>query len=85
MPLVIRGRTIYSDKGFPLKEIHCPQKVSKVDLSKDDETGFQCRHCSEKVVNTDHMTEDEVVALLENKHETCLFINLANPLFKVQQ
>ena len=37
MPLVIRGQTIYSDKGFPLKEILCPRKVSKADLSKVDE------------------------------------------------
>lgn len=84
MPLVIRGRTIYSSNGLALKEIHCPRKVSKAALSKEEETGFQCIHCSERVVDTDYMTEDELVALLEKEPETCLFINLANPLFKVE-
>ncbi len=37
MPLVISGQTIYSDKGFPLKEILCPRNASKADLSKVDE------------------------------------------------
>lgn len=85
MPLTIRGRTIYGSDGIALKEIYCPKKVSKSDLSGGAGEDFQCHYCSEKVVNTDYMTEDEVVSMLKEKPDTCLFINLANPLFKVQR
>jgi hypothetical protein len=85
MPLVISGRTIYNGDGRALKEIHCPKKVERAHLAQGSDRDFECHHCAEKVVNTDFMTEGELIALLEKEPSTCLFINLANPLFKVQR
>lgn len=85
MALIIRDRIIYTSDGIALKEIYCPRKVVENDLSEGSDGEFQCHQCAKIVVNTDYMTEDELVWLLRKEPEKCLFVNLANPVFKVEK
>lgn len=85
MPLTIRDRKIYTGSGDLLKEISCPRRMAKRDLDEGLGDNYHCAHCDENVLNTDQMTESELVTILKEKPDTCLFINLANPIFKVQR
>lgn len=85
MTLVIRDQKIYTSEGELLKEISCPRRMAKRDLEGGLGNDFQCGHCAENVLNTDLMTERDLVSALKENPDTCLFINLANPMFKVQR
>lgn len=85
MTLTIRGYTLYDDNGEKLKEISCPRKLQREDLLRRDDQHFDCSACSEVIINTDFMTEGELTALLREAPETCLYINLMNPMFEVER
>ena len=85
MPFKIKNKRLYSDTGEPLKEIHCPRAVENKDLTLRGEGHFQCSKCDHLVLNTDLMTEKEIVQLLKREPNTCLKINLANPMFILRE
>lgn len=84
MVLVIRDNTIYSPDGKMLKKISCPQKMKRSNLADGINQEFKCEYCSEKVLNTDYISENDLVDILKKNPKTCLFINLANPIFAVR-
>lgn len=84
MPLIIRAEKIYTSEGELLKEISCPRHIAKHDLDGGMGNDYRCGHCTESVLNTDLMTESDLVSALKENPDACLFINLANPIFKVQ-
>lgn len=83
MALRIWNNTIYSSDGEKLKDIKCPRSMMQSDLVQRTDKNFDCSNCMEVIVNTDWMSEQELVSLLKAAPRTCLFINLANPLFEV--
>lgn len=85
MPLTIRDRSIYTSEGEFLKEISCPRRMARRDLEGGLGNVYKCGHCAENVLNTDLMTESDLVSALKENPEACLFINLTNPIFKVQR
>lgn len=83
MVLIVKKNAIYTTDGELLKEIYCPRGVSSAELDHDAKHHYHCNYCSEKVSNTDYMSEEELVSLLRKAPKTCLFINLENPIFEV--
>ena len=83
MPITItKEGALYSRTGKLLKILSCPEKVQDADLKRSDNEFLTCVACSKNVVDTDHMLEEELIELLEVKPDTCLRINLVNPLFQ---
>jgi len=77
--LIIKDKKIYQDNVL-LKEIHCPKKMKQSDLQKKGKD-FICLSCNKRIINTDHLAEDELVSLLQKDKNTCLSVNPLNPLF----
>jgi hypothetical protein len=65
MTLRIVCNTIYSEDGVRLKKIRCPKRTSKSELASRGDDDFDCRHCAKTVVNTDFLTESELLTLLQ--------------------
>ena len=83
MPITITEQgELYSPTGKLLKTLSCPRKVQDADLKRSADEFLTCAACSRKVVDTDHLLEEELIELLEGKPDTCLRINLVNPLFR---
>ena len=78
--LLIKDKKIYKDNVL-LKEIHCPKNMKHSDLEKAGQDYF-CLSCNKKIINTDYLSEDELVGILLKDNTTCLSINPLNPLFK---
>lgn len=85
MVLRISGNVLLSEDGQRLKEISCPRRMSLSALTVRVDRNFECENCTKLVVNTDFLTEDEVVELLQAAPDSCLYINLMNPIFKVEK
>ena len=76
---------LYVEDGTYLKTINCPLNVSEQDLLQVAETTFNCEKCAREVVQTDFLTEDEIIDLLTTNPDTCLKISVLDPLFKFER
>lgn len=83
MVLKIDGKDIFDQDGNWLKSISCPKVAQRKDLTKGSVNNLLCSICERKVHDTDHMTEQAIVDLLQKGPEACLSINLMNPIFDI--
>lgn len=81
MPIRILNDTIYASDGTKLKTLSCPKRVKGSKLQKKLDDHFSCRHCERTIINTDILDEDELIGILRENPDTCLYINRMNPLF----
>ena len=82
--LTIKNKRIYAEDGTYLKTISCQLNVGEQDLHQVSETRFSCEKCAKEVVQTDFLTEDEIIDLLTANPDTCLKISVLDPLFKIE-
>ena len=83
--LTIKNKKIYAEDGTYLKTINCPLNVSDQDLHQISETKFSCEKCAKEVVQTDFLTEGEIIDLLTTNPDTCLKISFFDPLFIIEK
>ena len=79
--LTIKDSNIYSDKGVLLKTIHCPKKITYSSLIRKTDKRMLCSACDKNLLNTDYVSEEELVGTLIKDKDTCLVINRLNPMF----
>ena len=83
--LVVRDNKIYTEDGQHLKTIHCPKKVSATALERVDYKTLHCLGCKDVVIDTDYLTEAEVVAKIAENADICLKISRFNPDFRFEK
>ena len=79
--LTIKNKKIYSDNGGFLKTISCPKKVSYSSLVRKTDRQMLCSSCQKNLIDTDNISEEELVDILSKDKDTCLVINRLNPMF----
>jgi hypothetical protein len=79
--LTVKDSNIYSDKGVLLKTIICPKKVSYGSLIRKSDKYMLCSSCHKNLIDTDNVSEEELVDALIRDNDTCLVINRLNPMF----
>ena len=80
----IIGKALVDDQGTTLKTLSCPMKVSSADFQMRDGLVSVCRHCDREIVNTDYLSEAELIALVKRDSSVCLRINRLNPVFQIE-
>ena len=83
--LVVRDSKIFTENGQHLKTIHCPKKVSVATLERVDHKTLHCQGCKDTVIDTDYLTEAEVVAHIAANTDVCLKISRFNPDFRFEK
>ena len=73
---------MYSANGRMIKDISCPKRVQKSDFKDVTKPVLNCTECNQNIINTDFLSEGDIVDLLKDNVDTCLSINLMNPIFK---
>jgi hypothetical protein len=79
--LTVKDSNIYSDKGVLLKTISCPKKVSLSSLIRKTDKQLLCSSCQKNLIDTNNVSEKELVDILTKDKDTCLAINRLNPMF----
>ena len=79
--LTVKDSKIYSNKGVLLKTIHCPKKVSFNSLIRKTDKRMLCSTCQKNLIDTNNVSEKELVDILNKDKDTCLVINRLNPMF----
>ena len=80
--LNIIDKDIYTEKGKLLKKIDCPKKVSLKDLRTDKEKTLYCKNCEKNILDTEYMSEEKLIEILQKDKDTCLKISRLNPMFR---
>jgi len=81
--LTIKNNQVIDESGTMLKTLSCPRRISDADLENPHHPESRCTHCERDVINTDYLTEAQIIARLKEDPTTCLKINRYNPIFKV--
>jgi len=81
--LTIKNNQVIDASGSTLKTLSCPRRISDADLENPRHAESRCTHCDRDVINTDYLTEAQIIARLKEDPTTCLKINRFNPIFRV--
>ena len=80
--LNIVGKKIFNQEGEYLKTIECPKKISSIDLEIKDEQTLYCNNCKKDIIDTQYISEKELIKILKKNKDTCLKISRLNPMFR---
>ena len=83
--LTIKNNQVIDASGTTLKTLSCPRRISDADLENPRHAESRCTHCDRDVINTDYLTESQIIARLKEDPTTCLKINIYNPIFRVNE
>jgi len=76
MKCKVDTKEVFTDKGVFIKKMQCPIVVDwdKMMPGKNEMERI-CSQCNKSVLNTDFLSDEEVLFLLSKKPETCIKIN----------
>ena len=83
--LTIKNDRVIDASGHTLKTLSCPRRILDSDLENPHHAESRCAHCDRNVINTDYLTEAQIIARLKEDPTTCLKINRFNPIFRVSE
>ena len=67
---------LYTDNGLFVKKMQCQISVDwDIMMPGKNEMERICSHCNKSVLNTEFISDDEVLFLLTKRPETCIKIN----------
>ena len=77
--------TLYTDKNKLIKKMHCPYPSLRwADLSSiDGSTDKSCAICEKNVVETQNMSDEVLLELMQEAPETCLKIDFNQNNIKI--
>ncbi|WP_027004033.1 hypothetical protein [Hugenholtzia roseola] len=69
-------KEVYTDKGEFIKKMNCPYKMNWDNLEQST-TGFRkCANCNHLIVDTELLTDYELLKMVKENPDTCLKIDL---------
>lgn len=70
-------RALYTDYGEHIKCMFCPhhKKWSDLEVVPDSVIKRHCNKCGKSVLNTDHFTDEQVMAIVSYDHDVCLYVS----------
>jgi hypothetical protein len=80
----IVNNKIFTDEGQYLKSLDCPYKYNELSINGLHTNAPDCVNCNKTIVNTDFVTENQLMALIDADNDICLLINQCNPMFKIE-
>lgn len=69
-------KDIYTDKDEFVKTMNCPYKMSWDSLEATSSTLRKCANCDHLIVDTEGLTDDDLLKIVIQNPDTCLKIDL---------
>lgn len=76
-------KEIYTDNSVLVKTMNCPYKMSWDNLEITNTTKRKCINCDHLIVDTEGMTDDELLKIIRQNPDTCLKIDLNQANIKI--
>lgn len=72
-------KEVYTDHGEFIKKMYCPFRVNWEDLERTTKESRTCKTCAHLIVDTEQLTDTEILHLVKENPNTCLKIDLHQP------
>ena len=69
-------KDIYTDKDVYVKTLNCPYKMIWDELETTNSTIRKCANCNHFIIDTEFLSDDELLKIVRQNPDTCLKINL---------
>jgi hypothetical protein len=76
-------KNIYTDKDEFIKKMNCPYKMSWDNLESTTPTMRKCANCDHLIVDTEMLTDSELLNMVTQNPDTCLKIDLHQHNIKI--
>jgi hypothetical protein len=76
-------KNIYSDNDEFVKTMNCPYKMSWDQLEVTNSSFRKCSNCDHLIVDTEGLSDDQLLKIVRQKPETCLKIDLNQQNVKI--
>ena len=70
-------KEVFTDNGDFVKQLNCPYKIKWNDLEASDTIFRKCSNCDHLIVDTEHLSDDELLNRVNLNPNTCLKIDLS--------
>jgi hypothetical protein len=69
-------KEVYTDNGEFVKQMNCPYKLNWDNLEATSKTFRKCANCDHLIINTEYLSDDELLSMVKENPDTCLKIDL---------
>lgn len=76
-------KDIYTDKDEFVKTMNCPYKMNWDNLEATNSTLRKCAKCDHLIVDTEIVTDDDLLKMVRQNPNTCLKIDLNQQNIKI--
>ncbi len=76
-------KKVYTDKDEFVKAMNCPYKMSWDQLEVTNSSFRKCSNCDHLIVDTEGLSDDQLLKIVRQKPETCLKIDLNQQNVKI--
>ena len=76
-------KEIYTDKNEFVKRMNCPYKMNWDNLEDTNSTFRKCANCDHLIVDTEFITDDDLLSMVRHNPNTCLKIDLNQHNIKI--
>lgn len=76
-------KDIYTDKGVFIKTMNCPYKMTWDNLEITNSTMRKCTNCDHLIVDTESISDEDLLKIVRQNPETCLKIDLNQHNLKI--
>lgn len=74
---------LYTDDGRLIKRLHCPKSLAWDELKEGEPFQRFCAFCEVSVIDTATETEESIMALMENKPNSCIKLDIHQANLKI--
>ncbi len=76
-------KEVYTDKGEFVKQMNCPYKMNWDGLEEADFVSRKCSNCDQLIVDTENLSDDDLLNMIKQNPDTCLKIDLNQNNIKI--
>jgi hypothetical protein len=76
-------KNIYTDKNEFIKTMYCPYKIQWEHLEIKDSISRKCTNCNHIIIDTEGITDDELMSTIRKNPNTCFKVNLNQNNIKI--
>jgi hypothetical protein len=77
------SKDIYTDNGVFVKTMDCPYKIIWDNLEITNSTMRKCANCNHLIVDTESMSDEDLLKIVSQNPATCLKIDLNQDNLKI--
>lgn len=82
--LKIIDQVLFDKNDQPLKRLNCPKNMAARKLVIQRSIAPNCEGCSHTVLNTDYLSDEQIVDAVTRDPDVCLVIRKSNQRFEFQ-